>query len=174
MTDKLERRNNTDRLLIRNARKSAREIEEITGIPAEEALARLNELLDSRDHLTLRRQEILLMEELNELFYQSRERMQNAGDRDYAAIANAALRAATHMLGRLDAARKATIIDVDKITSGQARVFMRVFDVGFKHILDELAAEYDISPQRVIELHRGAMDAAESYAEENHIEEPDS
>lgn len=158
-------------MLIRNARKSPREIEEVTGIPANEALARLNELLDSRDHLTVRRQEILIMEELNELFYESRERMTNAGDRDYAAIANAALRSATHMLQRLDAARKATVIDVDKITAGQARVFGKIFDVAFAHILHELAREYDIPQARVLELHREAMDAAETYAEENAIEE---
>ena len=171
MSKEVERRNNTDRLLIRNARKTPKEIEEITGIPANEALARLNEMLDSKDHLTLRRQEILIMEELNELFHESRERMHNAGDRDYAAIANAALRSATHMLARLDAARKANVIDLDKISAGQARVFGKIFDVAFAHILNELAAQYDIPQDRVLELHRSAMVAAQDYAEENAIEE---
>lgn len=171
MAKEVERRNNTDRLLIRNARKTPKEIEDITGIPANEALARLNEMLDSKDHLTLRRQEILIMEELNELFHESRERMHNAGDRDYAAIANAALRSATHMLARLDAARKANVIDVDKITAGQARVFGKIHDVSMNTILTELAREFDIPQERVLELHRMGMQAGQDWAEENAIED---
>lgn len=173
MAKELDRRSNIDRLLIRNARKTPNEIEEVTGIPAHEALARLNELLDSKDHLSLRRQEILLMEELNELFHESRERMHNAGDRDYAAIANAALRSATHMLARLDAARKANVIDVDKITRGQARVFGKIHDVSLGAILEELASEFNIPQDRVLELHRLGMVAGQEWAEEHAIEDQD-
>lgn len=171
MSKELERRPNSDRLLLRYARKSPREIEEITGIPANEALVRLNELLDSKDHLTLRRQEILILENLNELFHESRERMTNAGDRDYAAIANAALRSATHMLAQIEKARKMNVIDVNRITQGQARVFGKVFDAGFSALLHELAGELDLTPERVIELHKFAMNAAQEYAEENAVEE---
>ena len=171
MTKELERRSNLDRLLIRNARKTPNEIQEITGVAANEALARLNEILDSKDHLTLRRQEILIMEELNELFHESRERMHNAGDRDYAAIANAALRSATHMLARLDAARKANVIDVDKISRGQARVFGKIHDVSLNAILEELAQEFDIPQDRVLELHRIGMVAGQEWAEDNAIED---
>lgn len=170
MSQEIERRSNTDRLLIRHARKSPREIEEITGIPAEEALARLNELLDSRDHLSLRRQEVLIIEQMTELFHESRDRMQNAGDRDYASIANVALRGATQMLQRLDAARKNSSIDVDKITEGQARAFGRIFDVALGYILRELRSDYDLPPERVLELHAEAMDEARRFAEENIIE----
>lgn len=170
MSKEIERRSNTDRILLRYARKSPNEIEELTGIPAEEALARLNELLDSKDHLTLRRQEILILENLNELFHESRERMSNAGDRDYAAIANAALRSATHMLAQIEKARKLNVIDVNKITEGQARIFGKVFDAGFSALLNELAGELDLTPQRVIELHKFAMVAAQQYAEDNAIE----
>ncbi len=169
----IERRSNIDRLLIRHARKSPREIEEATGIPANEAIARLNELLDSRDHLTLRRQEVLLVEEMNELFHESRDRMHNAGDRDFASITNAALRAATQMMQRLDAARKANVIDVDKITEGQARIFGKLFDVALNHILTELSKEYDIPKERIMELHREGMNKSQDYADQNLISEAD-
>lgn len=164
-------RNNVDNLLIRHANKSPREIEEATGIPAAEAMHRLNELLDSRDHLTIRRQEVLIVEELMEVVHDARERMRNAGDRDYAAIANVVIRSGSQLLTRLEAARKNTNIDVNKITDGQARVFYRIFDIMLGYILDELKSEYDIPQERILNLHRDATMVAQVWANENVVEE---
>lgn len=164
-------RSNVDNLLIRHANKSPREIEEATGIPAAQAMARLNELLDSRDHLSIRRQEVLIVEELMEVVHDARERMRNAGDRDYAAIANVVIRSGSQLLTRLESARKNANIDVNKITDGQARVFARIFDVALGYILDELMKEYDIPQERVLNLHREAMQEAALWAAENVIED---
>lgn len=166
-------RSNVDNLLIRHANKSPREVEELTGIPAGEAMTRLNELLDSRDHLTIRRQEVLIVEELMEVVHDAKERMRNAGDRDYAAIANVVIRSGSQLLTRLEAARKNTSIDVNKITDGQARVFYRIFDIMLGYILDELKGEYGIPIERVLNLHREATNVAQLWASENVIEDID-
>lgn len=166
-----ERRNVADRLLLRYARKSPNEIEELTGIPALEAKARIDEILSARDHLTLRQEEVLILEEMAELIHESRDRMQNATDRDYATIANVALRGMTTALSRIEAAKKAVKIDVSKITEGQARVFTRIFDVGYKTILNELANKYEIPAEVVLDLHRMAMDEAQAYANDHTLEE---
>lgn len=163
----LARRNSVDRLLLQHARKSPAEIEEITGINAVEALARLHELLDSRTHLTARRQEALLLEEFNELLFDARSRMQSANDRDYAPIASVALRAVEQMATRLDAARKAVKIDYNKITQGQAQIFGRAFDVALGYILDNLRRQYEIPEELILQLHRESMIQADQYMEDN-------
>jgi hypothetical protein len=77
------------------------------------------------------------------------------------------------MMQRLDAARKANVIDVDKITEGQARIFGKLFDVALNHILTELSKEYDIPKERIMELHREGMNKSQDYADQNLISEAD-
>jgi hypothetical protein len=168
--NELARRDPVDRLLITHARKSPNEIAEITGLPATEALVRLGELLDNRDHLTMRRHEALLLEEFNDLLHDARSRMKGASDRDYAPIASVALRAVEQMASRLDAQRKAVKIDYNKITEGQSQVFGKGFDVALHHILEGLRARYDIPEDLILQLHREGMQASFAYLQEN-IEE---
>jgi len=169
--NEIERRSVTDRMLLRHARKSPNEIAEATGLDPQEALARLNEMLDNRDHLTVRRTEMLLLEEFNELLHDAKDRMRSASDRDYAPIASVALNAVSKMSDRLDAQRKAVKIDYNKINEGQSRVFGRVFDVALAYILDGLRKQYDIPEELVLTLHREAMMAAagemQDYIEED-------
>lgn len=162
-----------DKLLIRHATKSPHEIEEATGIPAAQAMQRLNDLLDSRDHLSIRRQEILIIDELMEVVHDARERMRNAGDRDYAAIANVVIRSGSQLMTRLADARKHSVIDVNMITEGQAQVFARIFDVALGYILEELKKDYDIPQETILRLHRESMTEAQLWAAENVIEELD-
>lgn len=121
-----ERRNrsNTDKLLLKYARLSGQEIAEKTGLDPVDALQRLNVLLASRDHLTERMEERLLLIELSDFVAEARERQKNASDEDYALIAGVTLRGMREIANRLDARRRLDDKDITEISAGQGSMFM--------------------------------------------------
>ena len=64
-----------DELLLRNARKSPEQIEIATGIPANDAMERLTFLLRSRDWMSERMSEMLLMIEMGDLIDDVKKRL---------------------------------------------------------------------------------------------------
>lgn len=143
------KRTNTDRLLLKYARLSGTEIEEKTGIPANEAVLRLNELLAARDHLSERQQERLLIIELGDLIDKVRERMDGAKDEDFADIANVALRGYEAISKRLDANRKLTELDIAEITQAQGQMFLATMVEMMNYVANRLEeshpdSEWDI------------------------------
>ena len=121
-----KKRTNIDRILLVNARKSPLEISEATGLPVDVAMARLYELLRSRDHFSERQEERLLIIEMGDLIDEVRDRMTAANDDNFADIANVALRGYEAISKRLDARRKLTQADISEITRAQGEMFLAV------------------------------------------------
>ncbi len=119
-------RSNIARILLANARKSPEEIAHRTGLPVDTAMRMLDDLLRSRDHLTERQEERLLIIEMGDLIDTVIERMEGAKDEDFADIANVALRGYEAISKRLDARRKLSELDIDKITKAQGEMFLAI------------------------------------------------
>jgi hypothetical protein len=121
-----KRRSNMDQILLKNARLSPSEISERSGMPVDAAMSRLYDLLRTRDHLTDRQEERLLIIEMGDLIDEMRVRASGANDDNYADIANAALRGYDSIAKRLDARRKLSEIDISEITRAQGEMFLTV------------------------------------------------
>ena len=120
------RRSNMDQILLKNGRLSPSEISERSGMPVDDAMSRLYELLRTRDHLTDRQEERLLIIEMGDLISEMRERASGSNDENYADIANAALRGYDSIAKRLDARRKLSEIDISEITRAQGEMFLAI------------------------------------------------
>lgn len=122
-----KKRTNIDRIILANARKSYEEISAATGVPVDQIAVRLEQLLRSRDHLTERQEERLLIIEMGDLIDEVKDRMGGAKDENYADIANVALRGYDSIAKRLDARRKLNEVDISEITRGQGEMFLAIF-----------------------------------------------
>lgn len=138
MGSELESRSALDSKLLANARKSPAEIAEITGLPAEVVAERISVLLESRDWLSDRQQERLLLEEIADLKDMVMDRVRFADEKDFAGIANVALRTLKLISERLDSRRKLVDADINEITAAQARVFGQAFDLALAHVVGVL------------------------------------
>lgn len=113
-----------DELLIRNARKSPEQIEAATGIPADQAMERLGMLLRSRDWMTEKQEERLLLVELGDLIDEVKSRLQDVDQQYYADTANVALRGYEQIGKRLDSRKAVTEEQMAEITRIQAEVYI--------------------------------------------------
>ena len=125
-----------DAKLLAYARKSPEEIAELTGLDARFVAERISQLLESRDWLSDRQQERLLLEEISDLKDMIMERVRFADDREFSNVANVALRTLKLISERLDARRKIVDADINEITQAQARLFGRAFDMALSHVTD--------------------------------------
>ena len=132
-----------DAKLLSYARKSPEEIAELTGLDAKFVAERISQLLESRDWLSDRQQERLLLEEIADLKDMVMDRVRFADEKDFAGIANVALRTLKLISERLDARRKLVDADIESITAAQARVFWRAFNLALEHVVDVLGADVD-------------------------------
>lgn len=132
-----------DAKLLSYARKSPEEIAELTGLDAKFVAERISQLLESRDWLSDRQQERLLLEEIADLKDMVMDRVRFADEKDFAGIANVALRTLKLISERLDARRKLVDADIESITQAQARVFGRAFNLALEHVVDVLGADVD-------------------------------
>lgn len=124
--DERKKQSNIDRIILKNARKSYLEISEATGVPVDEVAVRLDGLLKTRDHLTERQEERLLIIEMGDLIDDMRLRMEHAKEENYADIANVTLRGYEAIAKRLDARRKLTEVDIAEITRSQGQMFLSI------------------------------------------------
>lgn len=120
------KRSNMDQMLLKNARLSPQEISERTGMPVDRAMERLYELLRTRDHLTDRQEERLLIIEMGDLIDDIKNRMESAPDQFYGDIAAVSLRAYEAIAKRLDARRKLNELDLSEITRAQGEMFLTI------------------------------------------------
>jgi hypothetical protein len=133
-----------DSKLLSLARKSPAEIAELTGLDAKFVAARVSELLESRDWLSDRQQERLLLEEVAELKDLAFDAVRSSADAgEFAATANVALRTLKLVSERIDARRKLVDADINEITAAQARVFGKAFDRALSHIVGVLGDGLD-------------------------------
>lgn len=145
MGNDVEKRGAVDAKLLSLARKSPQEISDLTGLDARFVAERISQLLESRDWLSDRQQERLLLEEIADLKDEVMSRMRMADEKDFAAVANVALRTLKLISERLDARRKIVDADINEITAAQARLFGRAFDAALNHVVAgvKLTAEVD-------------------------------
>lgn len=117
---------NIDRILLANARLSPEEMGEKVGIPAADAAFRIANLLKSRDYLTDRQEERLLILEMGTLIDEMKNRMSASQDQFFADIAAVTLRGYEAIGKRLEARRKATELDLSEITRAQGEMFLAI------------------------------------------------
>lgn len=139
----LDRRGAVDSKLLSLARKSPQEISDLTGLDAGFVAERISQLLESRDWLSDRQQERLLLEEIADLKDMVMDRVRFADEKDFAGIANVALRTLKLISERLDARRKLVDADIESITAAQARVFGRAFNLALEHVVGVLGDGVD-------------------------------
>ena len=132
-----------DSKLLGLARKSPDEIADLTGLDSRFVASRISELLESRDWLSDRQQERLLLEEIADLKDLVMERVRFADEKDFAGVANVALRTLKLISERLDSRRKLVDADINEITAAQARVFGRAFNLALEHVVGVLGSDFE-------------------------------
>lgn len=154
-----------DGKLLSLARKSPEEIAELTGLDAKFVASRISELLESRDWLSDRQQERLLLEEIADLKDMIMERVRFADERDFAGVANVALHTLKLISERLDARKKLVEADINEISAAQARVFGKAFDLALGHVVKVLGE--DVDPDLVDATVRDGLKMAARSLESN-------
>ena len=130
----LERTNLDDRLLSL-ARKSPAEIAEATGLEPGYIAERIAYLLDSKDWLTDRQEERLLLIEAASLKDKAFGMLDEVDMKDFASVANVVLKSLRLVSDRLDARRKLVDDDIQKITAAHAKIFAQAFDAALQYII---------------------------------------
>ena len=152
VVSELEVRSAVDGKLLSLARKSPEEIAELTGLDARFVASRISELLESRDWLSDRQQERLLLEEIADLKDEVMARMRVADERDFAQVANVALRTLKLISERLDSRRKLIDADINEITAAQARVFGKAFDLALAYVVDSFKALEEVPAEEDVDV----------------------
>lgn len=147
-------RNAMDELLIANARKSPEQIEEATGIPASQAMERLAHILRSRDWMTDRMEERLLLIEMGDLIDSVKRRLANASEQYYADTANVALRGYEAISKRMDARKMITEEEMSEYTRVQAETYIEVLNDVLGEQMEYVAEVY---PDMDVELENAMM-----------------
>jgi hypothetical protein len=144
-------RSAVDARLLAMARKSPQEIADATGLDARFVAERISFLLESRDWLSDRQQERLLLEEVSELKDLVMDAVRSSGDaKDFAATASVALRTLKLVGERLDSRRKLVEADINEITAAQARMFGKAFDKALSHVVERIKAVEELpEPEHV-------------------------
>jgi len=119
--------------------KSGDEIEEITGIPAAQALNKVKELLASRDVWNEMEQRQLLLAELHELKESLRVQAIDGGDPD---AARTLLRTLEVIGKRLDTQQLVLDENLLKLTMFQQRILLRAMDAALNFAKKELRERY--------------------------------
>jgi hypothetical protein len=134
MRMELERTNLDDKLLSL-ARKSPSEIAELTGLDAAYVAERISYLLDSKDWLTDRQEERLLLIEASSLKDKAFSMLDGVGPQEFAGVANVVLKSLRLVSERLDARRRLVDDDIHKITAAHAKIFAQAFDAALAYIV---------------------------------------
>jgi hypothetical protein len=113
-------RTNLDEKLLSLARKSPMEIAEATGLDAGFVAERITYLLDSKDWLTDRQEERLILIEAATLKDKAFGMLEDVGPQEFAGVANVVLKTLRLVSERLDARRK---------------IFAQAFDAALQYII---------------------------------------
>ena len=132
-----------DEKLLRLARLSPVEISEQTGLEPAAAASRIAELLESRDWLSDRQEERLLLIEAASLKDRAFAALDGVEGSEFAQVANVVLRSLKLVGERLDARRKLVDSDLERLTSAHARMFGEAFDAALSHVVSVLGDGLD-------------------------------
>jgi hypothetical protein len=133
-------RTNLDEKLLSLARKSPMEIAELTGLDPKYVAERVAYLLDSKDWLTDRQEERLLLIEAGSLKDRAFDMLDAVGPQEFAGVANVVLKSLRLVSERLDARRKLVDDDIQKITAAHAKIFAQAFDAALQYIISGFKA----------------------------------
>jgi hypothetical protein len=158
-------RTNLDERLLSLARRSPAEIAEVTGLDEKFIAERISYLLESKDWLTDRQEERLLLVEAAALKDKAFSMLDSVGPNEFAGVANVVLRSLRLVSDRLDARRKLVDDDIKRITAEHARVFAMAFDVALHHIVSGLSAE--VEEEVLQELVRAGLMKAQRVLDEH-------
>ncbi|MGA1465171.1 MAG: hypothetical protein ACO363_05515, partial [Balneolaceae bacterium] len=128
-------RTDLDEKLLSLARKSPVEIAEATGLEPGYVAERIAYLLDSKDWLTDRQEERLLLIEAGSLKDKAFSMLEDVGPQEFAGVANVVLKSLRLVSERLDARRKLVDSDIERITAAHAKVFAEAFDSALRFIV---------------------------------------
>ena len=128
-------RTSLDEKLLSLARKSPAEIAEVTGLEPGYIAERIAYLLDSKDWLTDRQEERLLLIEAGSLKDKAFGMLEDVGPQEFAGVANVVLKSLRLVSERLDARRKLVDDDIERITAAHAKVFAEAFDAALQFIV---------------------------------------
>ena len=124
-----------DEKLLLLARRSPVEIAELTGLEPQYVAERISHLLDSKDWLTDRQEERLLLIEAGSLKDKAFDMLEGVGPQEFAGVANVVLKTLKLVSERLDARRKLVDDDLNKITVAHAKMFAGAFDAALRFIV---------------------------------------
>lgn len=128
-------RSSLDEKLLSLARRSPAEIAEVTGLEPGYIAERIAYLLDSKDWLTDRQEERLLLIEAGSLKDKAFGMLEDVGPQEFAGVANVVLKSLRLVSERLDARRKLVDDDIQKITAAHAKIFAEAFDAALQYIV---------------------------------------
>jgi hypothetical protein len=129
-----------DEKLLLLARRSPSEIAELTGLDARYVAERIAYLLDSKDWLTDRQEERLLLIEAGSLKDKAFSMLDAVGPNEFAGVANVVLRSLKLVSERLDARRRLVDEDIGRITAAHAKLFAEAFDTALRFIVSGFKA----------------------------------
>lgn len=132
-----------DETLIRAAAagKSGEEMEQMTGVPAAQAVLHVKQLLGRRDIWTEVERRQLLLNELNELKQSLSDQAVTLRDQDSAKLL---LKVLQEIGKRLDSERTKLDTDIIKLSEYQEKVLLKAMDAALKFAKDELAERYPL------------------------------
>lgn len=135
-----------DDLLLRSAAggKSGLEIERATGIPADQAVQHVKQLLATRDIWTEHEQRNLLLQELHELKDSLYDRAIKSGDTESASLL---LKTLDAIGKRLDSQQVVLDENLLKLSRFQEKILLRAMDAALEFAKKELAEQYPEIPR---------------------------
>jgi len=130
-----------DETLIKAAAsgKSGDEMEQLTGIPAAQAVLHVKQLLSNRDIWSEIERRQLLLFELNELKDSLSQRAIEMRDEDSARLL---LKVLQEIGRRLDSERESLDVDIIKLNEYQQRIMLRAMDAALNFAKGELKVRY--------------------------------
>lgn len=140
----LERVDEVDRLLLREyGRKSPRELEVLTGVPALEVAQRLERLLGERNFLSEDAAIRVLLFRLDSMVAEVESRLVDVSDRNIGAVVNAAAGAIGRQLRVLSDLRDRSVVDLDRVQGLYARELVRIVELSFERLLGRLEERFE-------------------------------
>lgn len=139
-----------DETLIRAAAsgKSGEEMEQLTGVPAAQAVLHVKQLLSRRDIWNEVERRQLLLHELNELKQSLSDAAITMRDEDSAKLL---LKVLQEIGKRLDSERTKLDTDIIKLSEYQEKVLLRAMDAALGFAKKELAQRYPLVPKEELD-----------------------
>ena len=139
-----------DETLIRAAAsgKSGEEMEQLTGVPAAQAVLHVKQLLSRRDIWNEVERRQLLLHELNELKQSLSDAAITMRDEDSAKLL---LKVLQEIGKRLDSERTKLDTDIIKLSEYQEKILLRAMDAALGFAKKELAQRYPLVPKEELD-----------------------